>query len=147
EGTLLYPTTDWRKALIKDHTMNQRINLSVRRGGKVARYYVSGALNQDNGILNVDKKNNFNSNINLKTYSLRSNVNINLTKTTELLVRLNGSFDDYTGPIVGGTKVYRDIMRTSPTLFAPYYTPNDSEYEHINHIMFVNYGEAKYLNQ
>ncbi|WP_244518963.1 TonB-dependent receptor [Parapedobacter composti] len=142
---LEYPATDWRQALLKDYTMNQRVNLSVNGGGKVARYFVSGALNQDNGVLKVDRRSNFNNNIDLKTYSLRSNVNINLSKTTELIVRLSGSFDDYTGPIDGGTKVYRDIMRTSPVLFAPYY-PAEGEYSWVKHIMFGNFGTGGYLN-
>lgn len=87
----------------------------------MARYYVAGAFNQENGALKVDRKNNFNNNINLKSYNLRSNVNINLTKSTEMIVRLNGSFDDYTGPIDGGTGMYRKIMRTNPVLFPAYY--------------------------
>ena len=126
--------------------MNQRVNLSVRGGGKVAQYFVSGAFNKDNGILNVDKRANFNNNVNLKTYSLRGNININLTKTTEMSVRLNGSFDDYIGPRNGGTQVYNDIMRTNPVLFPPYY-PAGSRYQYINHIMFGNASGSKlYLN-
>src|SRR5690606_11387128 len=145
DASPLYPATDWREFLLKDYTMNQRINLSVNGGGQIARYFVSGALNQDNGVLKVDPHNNFNSNIDLKTYSLRSNVNINLGKSTEFIVRLNGSFDDYTGPIDGGTKVYHDIMRTSPTLFAPYYAA-EGDYSHVKHTMFGNFGEGNYLN-
>lgn len=144
---LLYPTVDWRNMLLKDYTTTQRVNLSVTGGGKVAKYYVSGALNQDNGILKVPKMNDFNSNINLKTYSLRSNVNINLTKTTDLAVRLNGSFDDYIGPIEGGTQVYRDIMRSNPVLFLPYYEPV-GDYQYLQHIMFGNARSADglYIN-
>lgn len=148
EDPILYPAVDWKKALIKDYTINQRYNLSVSGGGSVARYFVSGALNQDNGLLRVPKINNFNSNIDLKTYSLRSNVNINLTNTTELLVRMSGSFDDYTGPIKGGTQVYRDVMRTNPVLFAPYYEPG-GDYQYLQHIMFGNYDDGEsafYLN-
>lgn len=145
---VLYPVTDWRDALIRDYTMNQRANLSVSGGGKVARYFVSGAFNQDNGLLKVPAVSNFNNNIDLKTYSLRANVNINITNTTELMVRLNGSFDDYTGPLSGGTKVYRDVMRTNPVMFAPYYEPGDT-YKYLQHIMFGNYDDGQgniYLN-
>lgn len=141
----LYPAIDWRKELIKNYTTNQRANLSVSGGGKVARYMVSGALSKDNGVLKVPNESNFNNNIDLKTYSLRANVNIDLTNTTELLVRLNGSFDDYVGPIDGGQNVYRDIMRTSPSLFAPYYPKGHNE-QHVQHILFGNADEGKYLN-
>lgn len=40
-------------------------------------------------------------------YNLRSNVNINLTPTTEVALRFLGNFDDYTGPIDGGSELYK----------------------------------------
>lgn len=142
----VYPSTNWLNALFKDYTMNQRANFSVRGGGKVAQYYLAGSFNQDHGVLKVDKRNNFNNNINLKTYLLRSNVNINVTKTTEVGVKLYGTFDDYTGPINGGTQTYHNVMRTNPVLF-PAYFPVDSEHRFVRHIMFGNYGiSANYLN-
>lgn len=144
----MYPTTNWRKELIKDYTMNQRANLSVSGGGKVARYYVAGAVSKDNGILKVDPRNNFNSNIKLISYTLRSNVNVNITSSTEMAIRLSGTFDDYTGPISGGTDIYRDIMRTNPVHFPAYY-PIDSDHIFVKHIMFGNYDDGSgqyYLN-
>lgn len=145
EDPVANPANDWRQALIKDYTMNQRANVSISGGGKMARYFVSGAFNKDNGVLKVDDRNNFNSNIDLKTYSLRSNINMDLTNTTELLVRLNGSFDEYNGPIDGGAKVYRDIMRTNPVMFAPYYAPGPDQ-AHVRHILFGNTEDGNYLN-
>src|SRR3546814_2397051 len=60
EGTnpYAYPQSDWRDMLLKDYTMNQRLNMNVSGGGKVARYFVAGSFNQDNGILEVDNRNN-----------------------------------------------------------------------------------------
>ncbi|MGV8093259.1 MAG: TonB-dependent receptor [Mangrovibacterium sp.] len=144
----MYPTTDWRKELIKDYTTNQRVNLNVSGGGQVARYYIAGSFSQDNGLLKVSGRNNFNNNVDLKVYSLRSNVNINMTRTTKVDVRLSGTFDDYIGPIDGGTQVYRNIMRTNPVLFRPYY-PVDAEHQYVQHIMFGNYDDGSgsyYLN-
>ncbi len=140
-----YPATDWRKELFKDYTMNQRLNFSVSGGGQVARYYFAGTYNQDNGMLNVDGRNNFNNNIDLKTYLLRSNVNVNVTKTTEVGVRLYGSFDEYTGPIDGGTGMYNKVMRSNPVKFPAYY-PVMEGYEHLKHIMFGGTIEPGYIN-
>lgn len=131
----VYPATDWRKFLFKDYTMNQRANLNVSGGGKIARYYFAGTFNQDNGVLKVDKRNNFNSNIDLKNYLLRSNVNVNLTKTTEVGVRMYGSFDEYTGPLDGGKEMYKKVMRSNPVLFPAYY-PKTERYNYVEHIMF-----------
>lgn len=146
KNTLVYPANDWREMLFKKYTMNQRVNLNVSGGGNVARYYVAGSYSKDNGILKVDNRNNFNNNIDLKNYSLRANVNINVTKTTELIVRLSGNFDDYTGPIDGGAWMYRKVMAANPVLF-PAYFPQDEQHRHVKHIMFGNYGEnGEYLN-
>src|SRR3546814_11031956 len=58
-NSLAYPTNDWREQMFKDYTMNQRANMSLSGGGGVARYFVSGAFNQDNGLMEVDKRNYF----------------------------------------------------------------------------------------
>lgn len=144
-GSIMYPSTDWQKALFKEYTINQRINMNANGGGKVARYYLSGTLNQDNGVLKVNGKNNFNNNIDLKSYSLRSNVNINLTKTTEAVVRLTGIFDDYNGPIDGGTGIYNQVMHTNPVLFPAYYEPDEQNIA-TKHILFGNFGTGNYQN-
>ena len=143
----IYPANDWRSLIFKDYTMNQRANLNVSGGGEVARYFVSGSLSKDNGLLKVDHRNNFNNNIDLTSYSLRSNVNINLTKTTEMVVRLSGNFDDYTGPIDGGAGMYQKVMRTNPVLFPSYY-PVDDQHQFVKHIMFGNsdVGDHGYTN-
>lgn len=140
-----FPATDWRKELFKDYTVNQRANFNVSGGGQVARYYFAGTYNKDNGVLKVDPRNNFNNNIDLKSYLLRSNVNVNVTKTTEVGVRLYGSFDEYTGPIDGGAGMYRKVMRTNPVLFPAYY-PTTEEYQYVNHIMFGGISMVNYIN-
>lgn len=142
---LFYPSTDWMGLLLKNQTYNAKANLSIKGGGKVATYYVTGTMNQDNGILNVDKRNNFNSNIDLKSYSLRSNVDINITNTTQMAVRLYGNFDDYTGPINGGSDVYKQIMNSNPVRFPPFYQP-DEAHKFTNHILFGNYETGNYIN-
>jgi len=141
----MYPATDWYSALFKETTINQRANFNVSGGGKVARYYIAGTYNQDNGALNVDKNSNFNNNISLKRYLLRSNVNINITNTTEAVVRLHGTFDDYSGPIDGGSALYSKVMRSDPVLFPAYYAP-DEQYKYASHTLFGNSGGGNYIN-
>ncbi len=141
----VYPANDWYKILFKDRALNQRLNFSASGGGKIARYYLAGSVSNDNGILNVPKMNNFNNNIKLNRYMLRSNVNINITKTTEAIVHLQGAFDGYTGPIQGGTEIFNKVMRTNPVLFAPYYKP-DIANVYAQHILFGNYDQGQYNN-
>jgi TonB-linked SusC/RagA family outer membrane protein len=141
----IYPATDWYDAMFNDVTLNQRANMSVSGGGAIARYYVAANITNDNGNLKIDKRNNFNSNISLQKYNIRSNTNVNLTKTTELILRVNASFDEYIGPLDGGSDMYRKVMQTNPVMFKPYYEP-DEQFSYAKHILFGNYGNAAYLN-
>ncbi|MGD9558088.1 MAG: SusC/RagA family TonB-linked outer membrane protein, partial [Mangrovibacterium sp.] len=141
----IFPATDWYKTMFRDVISNQRVNMSISGGGKVARYYVAASVSQDNGNMKVDKRNNFNSNIDLKKYAVRSNVNINVTGTTELILRLSTTFDDYTGPIDGGTAMYNKVMQANPVYFKPYYEP-DEQFAYAKHILFGNFGDANYIN-
>jgi TonB-linked SusC/RagA family outer membrane protein len=146
----VYPANDWLNLLFKKQAVNQRGNLNVSGGGSVARYFISTSFTQDNGILKVDRLNNFNNNINLKSYTLRSNVDVDLTKTTLVSVNLAGNFDDYNGPLQGGADVYSDIMHSNPVRF-PAYFPVTPEYAYLKHTMFGNYlddenSTAFYLN-
>lgn len=134
---LAYPANDWQKLLFKNYTTTRRINLNVSGGGGVARYFISGSYDRDNGLLKVDHRNNFNNNINLNSYTLRTNLNVNVTKTTQLNARLSGNFDDYTGPISGGAEMYNEIMHSNPVLF-PAYFPTDPAHQFVNHILFGN---------
>src|SRR3546814_3164696 len=73
--------------------------MNMSGGGKVARYYLGPTYNPDNGVLKNNKRNNFDNNIKLRSYQVRSNVNVQLTLTTDGIVRTSGTFDDYPGHI------------------------------------------------
>jgi TonB-linked SusC/RagA family outer membrane protein len=141
----VYPSVNWYDELFKDNTTTQRINLNLSGGGSVARYYIAASYAKDNGVLKNDKLNNFNSNIDLRKYTVRSNTNINLTGTTELIVRVNGTFDDYSGPIDGGSTLFNKVMRTSPVLF-PKSFPPVGDNERATHVLFGNAGLGYYIN-
>lgn len=152
----VYPAVDWKDLLTKNHSINQRANINLTGGGNAATYYLAGSFSQDNGILNVDKKNPFNTNINLKKYSVRSNVNLNLNKSLEAKVRVSANFDDYTGPIgefgSGGANTYNKTLIANPVLFPAYYAP-DYNTQYSDRILYGNYsgndfaiGSPSYIN-
>ncbi|HTM98788.1 MAG TPA: TonB-dependent receptor, partial [Pedobacter sp.] len=118
---LLYPNNDWIGALIKDYTMNQRFNMNMSGGGKGARYYIAGTFNRDNGVLKSGALNKYDNNIKLKTSQVRSNVDVNLTPTTTGTIRTSGTFDDYQGPIGGGSNVFSQALWSNPVLFPAVY--------------------------
>lgn len=142
----VYPMVDWKSMLFKDYTTNQRGNINISGGGRVARYYVALSYAKDNGILNVDPVNSFNNNIQLNKYTVRSNVNMNLTKTTEFAVRVSGTFDSYQGPLAGGADMYTKAIKANPVLFPATYMP-DKAHQYANHVLFGNSGKGgEYMN-
>ncbi|WP_281336746.1 SusC/RagA family TonB-linked outer membrane protein [Flavobacterium eburneipallidum] len=121
DNPYLYPSNNWIKELIKDYTINQGFNLSASGGAEKARYYISGTYNVDNGVLNVEGLNNFNSNVKLRNYSLRSNIDLDLTATTKAAIRVYGQFDDYNGPIGGGQRIFNLALWSNPVKFPKVY--------------------------
>lgn len=152
----VYPAVDWLDMLFKKRTSTQRGDVSLQGGGGVARYYVAGSFSNDDGILRTDIRNNNNNNVNFKNYQLRSNININVTRKTELIVRLSGTFNEYNGPRTNdaslSTDLYNLVMHTSPVDFPAYY-PADSANLNTKHILFGNVrtpsggpGSTQYIN-
>jgi len=140
----VYPAVDWMSTLFKKQTVTQRANLGLSGGTEFAQYYISGSYDRDNGIMQVNPVNNFNSGMKFENYQLRANVNMKLTKTTEAVVRLWGNFNDYTGPITDdqsgfATDLYDRVLHTSPVAF-PAYFPPDSANQLTKHILFGNNG-------
>lgn len=152
----VYPAVDWKDMLTQNYAINHRANMNLTGGGDAAQYYLAGTFSKDNGILEVDPVNPFNTNINLSRYSVRSNVNLNLTNSLQAKVRMNANFEDYTGPIgeygSGGANTYNKTLLANPVLFPAYYAPDEST-QYLDRILFGNYsgdpygqGSPLYLN-
>ena len=136
DDPLLYPNNDWVKQMLKDYTNNQRYNMNVSGGGDKLQYYLAMTYNVDNGMLKVAPLNDFNSNIKLRNYSVLSNVTLNPTKTTKILVSLKGQFDDYNGPVGGGSKIVSSVLTANPVSFPAIYPQSYMPYA--QHPLFGN---------
>lgn len=86
----LYPSTNWWNVLMNDHTFNNRHTLNFRGGSERVRYFVSGAYFGETGLYVVSDE--YNNNAGLKRYNLRSNIDIDFTKSTLLSVDLSGQY-------------------------------------------------------
>lgn len=142
---IMYPAVDWLGMLTKDYTTTQNYSLSVSGGSNLATYAVSGSLTRDNGLLKVNPINNFNNNVDFKTYNLRSNINFNLTRSTQLMVRTIGNFQTYSGPPITGSQAFAYAISANPVLFQPIYQPGPDQ-SYIKHPMFGNYNTGNYRN-
>lgn len=114
----LYPDTNWQKVMLRDNTYNMRYTLNVRGGSERARYFVSGAFYQENGIFKESNE-EYNNNIGLKRYNLRSNIDFDATKTTVVRVDLSGQYLQTNYPGVKTGDIFQAMCRT-PSWMMPY---------------------------
>jgi TonB-linked SusC/RagA family outer membrane protein len=136
DNPLIYPNNNWIKTLIKDNTNNQRFNLNLTGGGEKAQYYVAATANQDNGVLKSQSGTSVDNNVNLKSYEVRSNINLKLTSSTDAVIRTSGDFDDYTGPIGGGGAIFSSALNANPVLFPAIFPASDMPL--VKHPLFGN---------
>lgn len=132
---MIYPNVDWYKTLFKSGTANKKANLNVSGGGQVATYYVSFGADKESGLLRVDGKNNFNNNIDIGRYQIRSNVIFKLSPSTKLDTRIQARYEGYNGPAVSATTIFNQVMNINPVDFPAVYRPDPANMYN-EHILF-----------
>ncbi|WP_235969779.1 TonB-dependent receptor [Pedobacter planticolens] len=118
----LYPNTDWIKTMLRDNTHNDRLTLNVRGGSEKAKYFVSGAYYTENGAFKEDQANKYNNNIGVERYNLRSNIDLEVSKTTTVSVDVAGQYLLTNYPGVGTANIFRQMVITPSYLFPAVYS-------------------------
>lgn len=91
ESPLTHPNVDWVDEFIKNYSVSQKYNMSLRGGNSAAKYFVNFSYVNNNGLYKTDEDiNSYNTNANFQVFSIRSNVDVNLTKTLTLSLDLYG---------------------------------------------------------
>lgn len=106
----LYPNVNWFDEMYRKYSTNNQTTLNVRGGGQTARYFVGFGYMGESGNLRDSPETEYKSNLNLKRYNFRSNVDITLGKSTVVDLEVGGSLTDLHTPGVGG-----DIYGTNYT--------------------------------
>ncbi len=86
----LYADVDWINAISKDMAYNTRANLNVNGGNEMLRYNLTGAYYNEDGIMKRDNSLSYDTSTGLNRYNLRSNVDLNITKTTSMRFSVGG---------------------------------------------------------
>jgi TonB-linked SusC/RagA family outer membrane protein len=135
ENPMIYPNIDWYDELFNKYTINTKANVNIAGGGAVATYYVAGGYDKETGLLKVDNRNNFNNNIDINRFHIRTNVIFKLSKTTTLDTRVQGRFERYSGPYESASSIFRMIMDANPVDFPAVYEP-DAANKYVEHTLF-----------
>lgn len=137
DNPMIYPNTNWYNTLFRNSVTNTKTNLNLSGGGQVATYFVSVGYDKESGLLKVDNRNNFNNNIDINRFSIRSNVILKLTKTTTLDTRIQGRFERYNGPYRPASEIFGMVMNSNPVDFPAVYLP-DTANQYTQNILFGN---------
>ncbi|MDR0845706.1 MAG: TonB-dependent receptor, partial [Tannerella sp.] len=86
----LYPDVNWQDEILNQNSMKQSYYVSARGGGQVARYFLSLGFTDESAAYKQDKNSIYSSNVGYKTYNYRTNLDMNLTKTTNLYFGADG---------------------------------------------------------
>ena len=113
----LYPNVNWIDQIMKKTSLQENYYASARGGGDVAQYFVSLGYRHE-GAAYKQKENQFHRPLSYDQLTYRANINMNLTKRSELYFGVDGSITNHTTP--GGkntNQVWEDVLQLNPLMF------------------------------
>lgn len=145
----IYPNVNWKDAIFKGYTMNQRANVNISGGSKIASYYLSAGIYHDTGNFKDISGGSFNNNIDMKRYNFQANITAKVTKTTKVGLKLSTVVDDKNSPMVSASDTYSNIIKfTNPVNFPITFPKGTGPTGEETHIMYGNmeWGGFLYKN-
>lgn len=86
----LYPNVDWQNEILKPTSFQQTYYISAQGGSSVARYFASLGMSNESSAYNASNDSKYSKGVGYDTYNYRLNLDINLTKTTQVYVGATG---------------------------------------------------------
>ncbi|MGN1226003.1 MAG: SusC/RagA family TonB-linked outer membrane protein, partial [Candidatus Cryptobacteroides sp.] len=121
----LYPSVDWVSTVFKNLANTERVNVNVTGGTKGVRYYVGASYYMEDGIFNVVKDDDYaqyDNQIRYDKFNFRSNVDIDITKSTTLALSLSTQYYTKTTPGHSLADIYAYTMYATPISSPPVFS-------------------------
>ena len=126
-----YPDVDWQDVLFKEYAMSYNANLNIRGGTDFVKYFATLDF-QNEGDLFRDFENNrgYDPGYTYNRLNFRSNLDFQLTSTTQLRTDLGGTYGVRKSPWGGGNEYpfWDAAYNGIPTLFLPQYSDGNYGY-------------------
>ena len=117
----LYPNVNWLDAISKDFATNTRGDLTITGGSDILRYALVASYYGENGIIDKDPHQDYGG-LHLNKYNVRSNVDINVTKTTIVGISIGGYLQEIKGLAVGTDDLFNRAFDTPPYVHPTQYS-------------------------
>jgi len=124
EESYIYPNVDWTEVILKDYAMDYRINLSVRGGSDFAKYFGSLSFQTVSDLFKGNKYPNgkgYEAGFSYKRFNYRSNLDFDITKTTEFSFNLSGFLGMQMKPSEKMMAITNSLYALAPSLYTPIY--------------------------
>lgn len=99
----MYPDVNWQNEVLNRISMRQSYYASARGGAKAARYFLSLGGSNESGAYKYDRSSIYGSNVGYKTFTYRTNIDIDLTPTTVMFFGSDGFLGINNRPGVAST--------------------------------------------
>lgn len=119
-----HPDNDYYNDMLKKTAMQELVNISISGGTDFMNYYVSGNFMTQAGLYRSFKNDKYPTNNRYTRYSLRSNLDFNVTKTTKVGVDLTARVETRNQPN-NNSAIFDRIQKMAPN-WQPYVNPDGS---------------------
>src|SRR5690606_15448011 len=110
---ILYPNTDWMGEIVKNYSLQQKVNMQVTGGSEAVRYLLSfGAMNQNGDFKGTPTS--------YKQFNYRGNIDVNITQNLTIGANVSAILTKKTYPIVGNDINFVNLLQASPLLVSRY---------------------------
>lgn len=121
----LYPDINWMDAITKDNGSNTRASLDISGGTERLRYSFILSYFGENGIIAKDKRREWSSDLTVRRYNVRTNVDYNLTTTTLLRLNIGGYMQDRKSPPGSINDLFGQAFVTPPHVHPTQYSTGE----------------------
>lgn len=122
EDNDLYPNTKWMDELLAKNVKNQRHSINFRGGAENAKYFVSMAYLKQDGIFKQNPLGKYDSDFGFERYNLRSNIDLKVSKTTNLNIDMSGQYINRLTANRSPDDIFLFMLHTPPHLFPAIYS-------------------------
>ena len=120
----LYPNVDYVGQFLKTVTPIQRYTLSLQGGNDKTRYYAYlGLISQDGFYKYSVNDPKYSTNASSFRVNMRTNIDVQITKTLNLKFNVAGQITRNKSPYVGSSSIWSTIMHELPNSY-PIFTPS-----------------------
>lgn len=114
----LFPDVDWTKEALRDYGFTHQVTASFRGGSQRIHYYSMLHYEGDDGLLKpVDLNPDYNSQMSWDRLSLRTNLDITLTKSTQLKLNLLGQISSFNRPATNYPVLFNNLYNVPSAAF------------------------------